>query len=205
MLSVKTHITRLLILATVLMGITGCDGCGRESGVSDSTGIVPRHLSGAEPVKEAVVKIRWRYESFPEKVQLYDVSEEVRFDISQTKSVERIDDAPLNGEFPDTFRMDTGTSRSFALVIDNKSGSDLYFFATPHVIHPGEAAHRHRFECLCNSKVFKVPKGRVWYRIVRFDLEKDFDKPELEATHTIVGLSEKEVQSKYQKALYEPE
>ena len=50
--------------------------------------------------------------------------------------------------------------------------------------------------------IYKVQKKSIWYRIVRFELEKDFNGSSVDLTHHIIGVDSKAANGKYREMLY---
>ncbi|MBC7420965.1 MAG: hypothetical protein H7328_09580 [Bdellovibrio sp.] len=152
------------------------------------------------------VKITWKYENFPLKIQIADIKEDKKLFISETRAFQKKEDSIITKVWPDaTVAAKHKDSTPFALVIENPSSEDYYFFAVPHELNPHHASAGHYFECLCNGRVFKVPAKSTWYRIVRLNLNDSFQNLKtFEINHQIIGLQKNEVLLNYKERLYEP-
>ncbi len=152
------------------------------------------------------VKITWSYENFPLKINIAEVAEEKKVFISETNSFKNIKDSIIKKKLTDNIiRAEHKTSSPFALLIENTTDQDYYFFAVPHELNPHHASAGHYFECLCNGRVFMVPANSSWYRIVRLNLNDSFQKiKKFEINHKIVGLKKNEVMLNYKDRLYVP-
>lgn len=139
--------------------------------------------------------------SFP--VRLYRVKRGFEDAVARTRVVKSLADAPLNGELRSPLPVPPDTEVPFALVLKNDSTDTLYFFAVPHVASPPEASAGIYFECLCNHRIFAVPPGMTWYRIVRLQSDKLFGAKKLELKHSMVRVKEQEALTVYRKKLYE--
>jgi hypothetical protein len=152
------------------------------------------------------VEVAWEYEKFPAKIELYDVTEENRNNISKTGS-QFLSDKNPNTVFKAKWRsrffdLKAGASKPFVLVIRNPTKQDLYFFATPHLVQPAHATLGHHFECLCNHSIFHVPAESVWYRVVRLQVWDDYKHKKMKLLHTIVGVSQEDANGKFKQRLY---
>lgn len=148
------------------------------------------------------VSITWTYENFPAKIELYGVTHEKAAHISETKVVNTLKDAPVTNDLKGVLTARTNGSTPAVLVIRNNEKKDLYFFAVPHELNPHHASAGHYFECLCVGRVFKVPAGKVLYRIVRLNLNKSFQGlKKFTINHHIVGISETEANTTYKDRL----
>lgn len=153
--------------------------------------------------KPVEVVVDFIYHSFPGKVEIYDVKNESQLDISETRNVKNRDELPVLKRNGGKFSLRPGQSRTVVLVVENNSGKDWYFNATPHAINPIEASVGQKFECLCNHAVFRADKKALWYRIVRFELDKDFAAPSIRLTHNILGIKSEDAKEKYNEMLFD--
>lgn len=153
--------------------------------------------------KPVEVVIDFIYHDFPGKVEVYDVNESSQLDISETRNVSQKKDLPVLKKNDGKFTLRPGQSRTVVLVVENKSEQDWYFNATPHAINPIEASVNQKFECLCNHSVFRSDKKSLWYRIVRFELERNFSAPSIRLTHNILGINSKDAKEKYNEMLFD--
>src|SRR5665647_1623507 len=94
------------------------------------------------------------------------------------------------------------SEQSFALVMHNSGKEPVYFFAVPHVVRPGTSSTGLHFECLCTGKIYKVPPGAYWYRIVRLQADKNFRAHAVELTHSLVGVSATDATGIYRGQLH---
>lgn len=145
--------------------------------------------------------ISFKYESEIPRIELFEVNPLLSNFVNRTGIYPHgspPSPAPAGKKWAkNSFELSPGKYRSFVLLMKNDSDKDRYFFAVPHLVKPGSAALGHHFECLCNHSVFKVPRGHSWYRIVRLQLSKHFSAASIELTHSIVEVSEAEVQTTY--------
>lgn len=153
--------------------------------------------------KPVEVVVDFIYRNFPGKVEIYDVKETSQLDISETRNVNKKSDLPVLKRNGGKFTMRAGQARTFVLVVENKTDKDWYFNATPHSITPIEASVSQRFECLCNHAVFRADKKSLWYRIVRFELDKDFSASSIRLTHNILGIKSEDAKEKYNEMLFD--
>ncbi len=151
------------------------------------------------------VKISWKYENFPLKIEIADIQDEKKKFISETKSFQKQEESITTTIFPEsTLTVPLRSATPFALLIKNPGPKDYYFFAVPHELNPHQASAGHYFECLCIGKVFKVPAHSTWYRIVRLNLNESFQNiKNFEINHQIIGLEKSEVLRNYKDRLYE--
>jgi len=153
--------------------------------------------------KPVQVIVDFIYHNFPGKVDLYDVKESSQFDISETRSVVKRADLPVTKSNGGKLEMRPGQAKTFVLVVENKTDKDWYFNATPHSITPAEASVDQKFECLCNHAVFRADKKSIWYRIVRFELGKNFSASSIRLTHNILGIKSEDAKEKYNELLFD--
>jgi len=159
-------------------------------------------FASASPVQ---VNITWSYQNFPSHIELYEPIDSYsgKF-VAQTKVIDKLSEAPLGKKITGPLSVKLKSSTSAILVVENKTDEELYFFAVPHVLNPHHASAGHYFECLCNSKVYRVPPGKFWYRIVRVNLNSSFQKIKaFEINHQIVGIAKSQALGEYKDQLYE--
>lgn len=99
--------------------------------------------------------------------------------------------------------MSPGQAKTLVLVLENRSDKNLFFNATPHSIEPIEASVGQKFECLCNHSIFNLNGKSFWYRMVRFELEKDFSQKKIRLIHNIIGVKSTDVKEKYNEMLFD--
>lgn len=157
----------------------------------------------SKAAKKVKVKIDFIYNDFPGKIEVYDVKDSSKFDISETNVVSTKEELPVTKKNKGAFTLSAGESRTVVLVVENTTGRDWYFNATPHSILPIEASVAQKFECLCNHSIFNAKKKSFWYRIVRLDLEKDFTAPSIKLTHNIIGVKNADAKGKYKDLLHD--
>jgi hypothetical protein len=152
------------------------------------------------------VTLKWKYDHFPLKVELYDVSASARNEISETGSHPLSDkkaEVPFTTKWKsDSFQLRPGEAKPLVLVVKNESDRDRFFFATPHTIEPEAAALGHHFECLCNHSIYRVPAKSVWHRVVRLQVWRNYEFKRLSIEHAIVGVSQQDANGKYKDRLY---
>lgn len=154
--------------------------------------------------KGPAVSLAWTYESFPLKMQVFTVKPEKALFISETASVGSLKDTPALSELKGPVQASLQNSTPLVLIVENPSDKDVYFFAVPHEMNPSTASAGHYFECLCIGKVYKIPPKSTWYRIVRINLDKSFQKVKaFEIMHKLVGVEKREAETKYKSRLYE--
>jgi hypothetical protein len=151
------------------------------------------------------VEIAWTYEATPIKIESYSVKLSKAAYISETGIVDSLEQSPALKKLPEG-KVNASLNKSTALVLvaENKSSEDVYFFAVPHEVNPHHASAGHYFECLCIGKLFKIAPGKIWYRIVRINLNSTFQKlSRFKISHQIVGVSKSDALGKYKDRLYE--
>ena len=148
------------------------------------------------------VKITWSYENFPEKIELYSPTPGKEAYISETKVVSTLGEAPVVKNLGEEIIANHNSSTTAVLVIRNNQKNTLYFFAVPHELNPHHASAGHYFECLCIGRLFKISPGKIFYRIVRLNLNKSFKGLKtFTINHQIVGVSEAEANTTYKDRL----
>lgn len=157
-------------------------------------------MAKATPVQ---IEIAWKYKNFPLQMKLFEVRPEKSFFISETQVVSDLSKTPATTLLKNPIPVEPNSSKPAVLVIENNGDKDFYFFAAPHEVHPAPASAGHFFECLCVGRVFKIPQKTVWYRIVRINLNSDFQNVKnFKIEHQIFGLTEKEAKTKFAERLY---
>ena len=137
-------------------------------------------------------------------VELYSVDPDASFDEQETKIVALGEKGPLIKKMTNTFFMSNPGTKNMAMVVDNNSDKDLFFFANIHNVKPPEAAVGTKFTCLCSNHVYRVPAKKRWYRLVRLSIIPTFNSPSVTMDHQIIGLTAEEVNKKgLQSAVYE--
>ncbi len=157
----------------------------------------------ARPIATKVA-LTWSYENFPGKIKLYTLKPGQEHYISKTAVAVSISESPVLAEITSSIDAKYNGSTPLALVVQNDSEKDIFFYAVPHEMNPHHASAGHYFECLCVGRVYRVPAKKVWYRIVRINLNESF-KPinSFEINHKIIGIDKNEAESKYKDKIYE--
>jgi hypothetical protein len=151
------------------------------------------------------VAIKWKYKNFPLEVQLYEPqnSLQAKF-VGQTRTVKKLSAAKVGQKIQNSINMPRASSASAVMVVTNNTKEDVYFFAVPHMVNPIEASVGQEFTCLCKNHVFHVPAGKIWYRVIKIELNSDFPKiSDFAIEHEIVGISKVDATTKYKGMLYE--
>ncbi len=147
--------------------------------------------AGTDPVR---VKIRWDYKDFEGPILVHEAKGSQR--LWEVKSVKSLSPAPLKDEIKNSeFLVSKGEKNRFALVYENKYSQPVYFFSTPHEVHPVEHSLGFKFKFLCINHAFTVGPKESWYRIVEFYLSKDFIGSNLTVTHSVIGIDQKRADS----------
>jgi hypothetical protein len=140
------------------------------------------------------INVKWLYKDFASPVSIYEVKGQPA--LWQMKSVPSLADAPVKKLIPgSSFKILPGQSKRFVLVVKNPTDQPLYFFATPHMVHPEDDALGFKFKCLCINHSYTIGPKETWYRVVEFRLNKDFVDGELTLTHNILGIDKKRAAS----------
>jgi hypothetical protein len=150
------------------------------------------------------ISITWTKKDFPLEMEIYSVRPEKAAFVTETGHVKDIKDSPADKLLNGKMTVQTNSSEPAVLIVKNPTEKDFYFFAVPHELNPHHASAGHYFECLCNSRVYKVPAKSVWYRIVRVNLNSSFQNlKSFEINHQLIGISEADAKGKYKDRLYE--
>ena len=151
------------------------------------------------------VEIGWTYETFPLRIEIYEVKSDRSPYVSETGIADKLKDMPIATKIAgQKIKAGVGRSVAFVLLTENTTKEDVYFFAVPHELNPHHASAGHYFECLCIGRLFKVPPGKFWYRIVRLSLNNTFKTLSgFKISHQIIGVSRAEALGKYKDQLYE--
>lgn len=150
------------------------------------------------------VFVEWEYKNFDFPIEAYEVTALKSPYVSETKVVASWSEVPKQKAITQPISVPLQNSYSFLITVENKSDKDIYFFAVPHELNPAHASAGHYFECLCINRLFKIPSKKIWYRIVRINLNEDFNKMKsFRIKHQIMGVSEADAKTKYKEKLYE--
>jgi hypothetical protein len=170
-----------------------------------SRGASPQAIAAQKKMK---VTIHFTYGATDLRMQIYNVTPELRYSISKTAITADLKRAPLGTRLSGPLKFASEElEKTFVLVMQNKTDRTRYFYASPHTVNPGAASLGLIFECLCNHHVYKIPPHYTWYRIVR--LKVDPDDPSLHKQgsvtldHQIVEVSESDAHKKYNSVLYQ--
>jgi hypothetical protein len=145
-------------------------------------------LAGAALV---ALTIAWDYGGVPEGMKLYDLRPGV-WKTWLTGVAPNAEETPAAREIPDaTVRLRRGETRQVVLFYRNATKSPVRFFAAPHSVTPARAALGFKFLCLCTSRVYTVPPGGVWYRVVELRVARDFAGDRLTVVHQLLSADEK--------------
>lgn len=141
------------------------------------------------------------------KIDTFSVQPEFKFSVARTGVSDSLEKTPAHKKIPGIFKFtNSEKSVSFVLVAENKTDHVKYFFATPHHYLPPEFSLTAIFECLCNSHVYKIPPHKIWYRVVRLEVDPNIVKSDVSKysiVHSVVEVSEKDAKNKYREMHYE--
>jgi len=149
------------------------------------------------------VSVTFQNENLPLKMEVYEVKPESGDRIAETGIEGSLENTPVNKRVTGKVTLAPGSERSLVLVMHNPQKKPFYFFAVPHVAHPGTSSVGLHFECLCTGKIYKVPPESYWYRVVRLQSDPSFKSQNVELRHSLVGVKSEEAQGIYRKQLHE--
>lgn len=156
---------------------------------------------------EIQVMIRFDYPKTQLRIEMYEVQPSYSFSVARTAVVSTFAQVPAGRPLNMPFRIAENDSKTFILVLQNKTAKDKYFFANPHTYEPSHSSLDAIFECLCNHHVYKVPARSVWYRIVRVRFENENKKwkgkRKINLVHAVTEVPEEKALKEYRQILYE--
>lgn len=169
-------------------------------------------LSGPCFAADSTIKvdIKFDYKDTQLRIQLYEIQPEYTYSTARTALAKKMSDIPVTKAMDSTITFsDKMKAKTFALVVENKSAENKYFFATPHTFDPAQGSLGVLFECLCNHHVYRIPPKQIWYRIVRLkvdSLESNLKSAgKVKVSHAVVEVPEKEALKNYRSMLYDQE
>jgi hypothetical protein len=151
----------------------------------------------------AAISVTFRYEKFPLQLELYNVKRPARDRVAETAVTGDLAHSPITKPLRGKIPLGPESEKAFAMVVHNTTKEAVYFFAVPHVIRPAASSLGLHFECLCTGKIYKVPPGAFWYRIVRLQTDKTFHAAVAELEHSIIGVSAAEANGIYKNQLHD--
>ncbi|MGZ3683971.1 MAG: hypothetical protein ACXVCI_08965, partial [Bdellovibrionota bacterium] len=152
----------------------------------------------------ATISVAFRYENFPLQIELYNVKRTARDRVAETAITYDLAHSPITKPLRGKIPLGAESERAFAMLVHNTTKDPVYFFAVPHLIRPAASSLGLHFECLCTGKIYKVPPGAFWYRIVRLQTDKTFQAAAAELEHSIIGVSAADANGLYKNQLYAP-
>ena len=143
-------------------------------------------------VSEAVrISIKWSYKGISSEMKTYEPAVQRPLQIWKTASVKNKEEAPISIPLKDSsFYLSPGGHKTFVLGMKNNTDKPIYFFASPHQVHPPEHTLGFKFKCLCINHAFSVNPHHFWYRVVRLSLSKEFRGDQMKITHDLIGIDE---------------
>lgn len=154
------------------------------------------------------VDIKFEYKDTPLRIKLYEVTPEFVYSTARTALAKKMKDLPVTKPMASSILFsDKLKAKTFALVVENSSAENKYFFATPHTLDPVQASLGVLFECLCNHHVYKIPPKQIWYRIVRLKVdtsEANMKKVKhVKVVHSFVEVPEQDALKNYRSMFYD--
>lgn len=187
---------RTMLLSWCVVGMTGTSLAQAQTApqVSAPKPEAQKKLKLVEPEKPATVEVsfQWNYKNFPLRIRAFEISDPMNLDINRNFTVPNLQASPLTSELR-TVSVRKGGFRNFALVVQNDTDRDIYFYAAPHDMNPSTLSLGTRFRCLCYNHVYRAPAKMTWYRTVQLRAEKETDGTKLKIDHSVIGVSEKEL------------
>jgi len=159
---------------------------------------------GADQIQ---VQVRFKYPDSNLRIEMYEAQPAYIFSVARTALVKNLKDAPIGEKLKLPLMIAENDSKTFVLVVQNKTDSARYFFANPHTYDPSHMSLDALFECLCNHHVYKIPPQSVWYRIVRIRFENENKNwkgsKKIDLNHTVVEVPEAKALKEYKQMMYE--
>lgn len=135
-------------------------------------------------------RLRWTYHGMEPGMKVYEPAPDKDLPLWKTATVRDATKLPVAGEIQDgDVAVRRGSERTVVLVYKNTGTKKIYFFAAPHAARPVRAALGFEFKCLCINHTYEVEPGEYWYRVVRLDLDKNFEGGELILTHDLATVN----------------
>lgn len=151
------------------------------------------------------VKILWEYTNLPHAMKIYEVDPKKKTRLWEMGSVKVLTEAPVTSEIVEsTLLMKPGQKKRFVLIFTNPDPKPYYFFAAPHHAVPAEHSLGFKFKCLCTNHAYTAGPHEIWFRVVEFNLSKDFEGTELSLSHNVIGIT-KERMNNFSKASEMPD
>lgn len=184
------------LCATALWASLSLTGVSWAQTAATSAATTEKQLKPVEPEKPAMVevKLEWNYKNFPLRIRAFELSDPMNLDLNRNFTVPNIQASPLTSELR-SINVRKGSFRNFALVVQNDSDRDVYFYVSPHDMNPSTLSLGTRFRCLCYGHVYRAPAKMTWYRTVQMRAEKEADGSKLKIDHAVIGLSDKELEA----------
>jgi hypothetical protein len=94
---------------------------------------------------------------------------------------------PILRELPgDSLEAPAGENNVLYLVAKNPGKKTVKFYVAPHHIDPPSASLGFNFQCLCNSHIYTVKPGKLWYRIMLLKTADDQSAKTVTLTHKLI-------------------
>ena len=142
--------------------------------------------------KTVEARLSFDHRGLDGKMEVYELGRRSKMRIWRTGVVGDIDQLSLGEKVEGAFRVRKRGFKKLVLILRNPGPNTLYFFAPPHQVIPPEQGIGFAFKCLCVQTVFKVPPGKVWYRVIALRLLTAFRGGPIELRHSLVGISKAE-------------
>lgn len=138
--------------------------------------------------KTVEARLTFDHRGLDGKMEVYEAARGAKMRIWTTGVVDDINELSLGEKVEDAFKVRRRGFKKLVLILRNPGQNTLYFFAPPHQVIPPEQGIGFAFKCLCVQRVFKVPPGKVWYRVIALRLFPKFRGGPVELRHSLVGL-----------------
>lgn len=146
-------------------------------------------LSFSAMAIEPQIDFKFKYVEMKPGMEIYELKEGSKFGAGKMGYSKKKESLPLGALLEQSsFKLNLNFKKKIVMVYHNSSDQEIYFFSAPPSFDPVENSIGFRLVGPSNNKIFKVPPGSNWYRVVEFRLGPNFWGENLTITHTLIQV-----------------
>lgn len=139
--------------------------------------------------REAQIEFKFKYNQLKPGMEVYDLKEGSKLNAGKSGFSKKKDSLPLGAQLADSsIKLETNHKKRIVLVYQNSTDQEIHFFAVPPSFDPVENAIGFRLLGPADNKIYKVPAGSYWYRVIEFRLGPNFWGESVAITHQLVQV-----------------
>jgi len=160
---------------------------------------VPIAAKSYNPIENKVkVTFQWTNKKFDPPMVLHEVPIEKTLDVRETIKQKLSEPPPswLGRPISNSFIMNKGQIKPFAMVIENPTDKSVYFFSNPHVIEPQDNSFGFELYCLCVGTIHHIPPKSRWIRVGSVNVFKQVLVKKVVIEHVLLGVPEEKIKAR---------